>query len=141
MALNPSLTPARGFPHFNSLTYPSTFPATITTAGAVTYTTQNLLGGMILRDPNGAGRSDALPAANLLVAALPGVAVGTTFEFILRNDAGGAFAITVTAGTGVTISGTATIAQSNLKGFRVRFTNISPGTEAYTIYSLGSVVF
>jgi hypothetical protein len=50
-------------------------------------------------------------------------------------------AITVLAGGGVTLSGTATIAQSNLKVFLVRFTNISPGTEAYTVYSLGSAVF
>ena len=141
MALSPSLTPARGFPHFNSLIYPTTTPAVITTAGAVTYTAAQLLGCFIFRDPNGAGRSDTLPSAALLVAAIQGIAVGQCFVFTVRNDAGGAFTITMLAGAGVTISGTATIAQSNLKECRVRFTNVTPGTEAYTIYSLGSVVF
>jgi hypothetical protein len=141
MALSPSLSPARGFPHFNSLIYPTITPAVVTTAGAATYTAAQMLGGFILRDPAGAARSDSLPAANLLVAALPGVAVGTTFRVVVRNDAAGAFAITVLAGAGVTLSGTATIGQSNLKVFLVRFTNVSPGTEAYTVYSLGSLVF
>lgn len=139
--MGPSLTPARGFPHFNSLIYPTIVPAVVTTAGAATYTAQQLLGGFILRDPAGAARSDSLPSAALLVAALPGVAVGTTFRVVVRNDAAGAFAITVLAGAGVTLSGTATIAQNNLKVFLVRFTNVSPGTEAYTVYSLGSSVF
>jgi hypothetical protein len=136
-----SMTPARGFAHFNSLVYPTITPAVVATAGAATYTAAQLLGGMILRDPAGAARSDSLPSAALLVAGLPGVAVGTTFRVIVRNDAAGAFAITVLAGAGVTLSGTATIAQSNLKVFMVRFTNVSPGTEAYTVYSLGSLVF
>jgi hypothetical protein len=141
MALSPSLSPARGFPHFNSLVYPTINPTVVNAASAATYTAQSLLSGMILRDPAGAARSDTLPSAALLVAALPGVAVGTTFRVIVRNDAGGAFAITVLTAPGVTLSGTMTIAQSNLKVFMVRFTNISPGTEAYTVYSLGSAVF
>jgi len=137
----PSLTPARGFPHFNSLVYPQTTPAVITTAGAVTYTAQQLLGGMILRDPAGASRSDTLPSAALLVAAIPGIAVAQFFDVIIRNDAGGAFTITLLAGAGVTLGGTATIAQSTSKALRIRFTNVTPGSEAYTAFSLGSLVF
>jgi len=115
-----------------------TTPATITTAGAATYTTAQLLGRLLLRDPNGAGRSDVTPTAALIVAAIKNCKVGTSFEFTIRNDADMAETITVTAGTGVTLSGTMTIAQSNSKKFLVRVTAVT--TPAVTIYSLGTVV-
>ena len=113
---------------------------TISTAAAVTYTPDQILGGLILRNTNGAGRADVLPTAALLRAALPEMGVNTGFEFTIRNTAGAAETITVTAGTGCTISGTATIAQNNSKRFLVVFTNVTPGSDAYTIYSLGTVV-
>ena len=117
--------------------------ATVTTdstAGALTYTAAMLKGGTILRDPNGAGRSDVTPTAALLVAALPSCVVGTAFEFTIRNTADAAETITVTAGTGATLSGTMTIAQSNTKRFLVVLTNVTSGAEAYTVYSLGTSV-
>ena len=113
---------------------------TDTTAGALTYTAAMLLGGIILRDPNGAGRSDVTPTAALLVAAIPGAAVGQAFEFTIRNTADAAETITVTAGTGTTLSGTMTIAQNNSKRFLAVLTNVTSGAEAYTVYSLGTVV-
>lgn len=118
-----------------------TTPATVTTAGAVTYTAAQLKGGLILRDPNGAGRSDVTPTAALMVAALPSAVVGTSFTFFIRNDADAAETITITAGTDCTLSGTMTIAQSNAKQFMVVLTNVTASTEAYTLYSLGTVVF
>lgn len=140
MPIVDSLTPSRGFPHFNTLTYPKRAPVTLTTAGAVTLTAAQLLAGLILRDPNGAGRSDLFPTAALLKAAIPGVQVGTSFRTILRNTADAAETITMLVGTGVTISGTATVAQNNTKEFLIVFTNITPGSEAYTVYSLGTYV-
>src|SRR5690242_21789308 len=83
---------------------------TDTTAGALTYTAAMLLGGMILRDPNGAGRSDVTPTAAQILAALEGKAqIGQGFRFTIRNTADAAETITLTAGTGVTLSGTMTI--------------------------------
>lgn len=113
--------------------------STVTTAAAVTYTAAQLLGGMILRDPNGGGRSDVTPTAALLKAALPGVAAGTGFEFTIRNTADAAETITITAGTNVTLSGTMTIAQNNSKRFLLVFNNTGT-TPTATIYSLGTVV-
>jgi hypothetical protein len=95
---------------------------------------------LILRDPNGAGRSDVTPTATDLLAALEGkAAVGQGFRFTIRNTADAAETITLTAGTGVTLSGTMTIAQNNSKDFLAVVTGI--GTPAVTIYSLGTVVF
>jgi hypothetical protein len=117
--------------------------ATVTTdatAGARTYTAAELLGGLILRDPSGAGRSDVSPTAALIVGGIAGCVVGSSFEFTIRNTADQAETITITAGASVTLSGTMTIAQNNSKRFVAVCTNVGSGTEAVTIYSLGTVV-
>lgn len=111
-------------------------PVTKTTAGAVTYTADELSRGLILRDPNGAGRSDVFPTATQLYNELGKPAVGSSFKFIIRNTADAAETITMTVGTGITISGTATIAQNNTKIFVAVFTSPS----AVTIYSIGTLV-
>lgn len=109
---------------------------TDSTAGALTYTPAMLASGLILRDPNGAGRSDVLPTAALLYAYFNRPEVNSSFEFTIRNTADAAETITVTVGTGATISGTATIAQNNSKRFKIVFDSAT----AYTCYSLGTVV-
>lgn len=117
------------------------------TAAAVTYTPAQVVGGLIIRDPNGAARSDVMPTAADLVAYFANqrreecVKAGLSFEFTIRNNDGGAAeTITMTAGTGGTLSGTMTIATANSKRFLVVFTNVDAGSEAYTMYSLGTVV-
>lgn len=125
--------------HPNSVNgaYGMTTVSTVTTAGAATYTAAQLLGGLIKRDPAGAGRSDVTPTATLLIAGIPGVKVGDSFVFTIINDADAAETITVTAGSGVTLSGTMTIAQSNAKAFQAVVTGVA--TPAVTVYSLGTV--
>ncbi len=125
----------------NGNVYRKTTPTTITTAAAVTYTGAQFLAGLILRDPNGAGRSDVTPTAALMRAAVGRPAfVGQTVEFVIRNTADAAETITMTAGTGVTLSGTMTIAQNNTKRFQLVFTNVTPGQEAATLFSIGTMV-
>ena len=109
---------------------------TISTAAAVTYTADQLLQGLILRDPNGAGRADLVPTAAAIITALNKPATGASFEFTIRNTAGSALTITVTTNTGITLSGTMTIDQNNSKRFKVVVTSPT----AVTIYSLGTVV-
>jgi hypothetical protein len=128
------------FPAINDAVSRSTTVTTKTTAGAVTYTAAELIGGIILRDPNGAGRSDVTPTAALIVAGISGAVVGSSFEFTIRNDADAAETITLTAGAGVTLSGTMTIAQNNSKRFLAVCTNVTGSAEAVTIYSLGTIV-
>ena len=115
---------------------PLTTVTTDATVGVVTYTAAQLLGGLILRDPNGAGRSDVSPTAALIIAALGNYQVGSSFEFTIRNTADAAETITLTAGAGVTLSGTMTIAQNNSKRFKVVVT----ASTTVTIYSLGTFV-
>jgi hypothetical protein len=120
--------------------FPTITVSTVTTASAVTLTAAQILGGLILEDPNGGAATATLPTAALLLAAIPGAVVGTSFEFTIRNTADAAETITVAGGTGGTISGTATIAQNNSKRFLVRLTNVTAASEAYTVYSLGTIV-
>jgi hypothetical protein len=114
------------------------------TAGVVTFSASDLLQGIVLRDCNGAGRADLTPTAQQIIDSLtvfgrPPVA-GHSYRFVLRNSSGGAFATTLTAGTGVTISGTAAVAQLNSKEFMVVINNAG-AVPAVTFYSLGSQVF
>jgi len=110
---------------------------TLNNAGAITYSGALLNGALILRDPNGAARTDVLPTAAQIVAAI-GSAVGATASFAIRNTADAAETITVSGGTGVTLSGTMTIAQNNTRLFISQVTNGTSGAEAVTIYSVVS---
>lgn len=121
--------------------FPLATVTSIATASAVAYTAAQFKGGLILRNPSGLGRADTVPTAALLVAAIPSAVVGTSFDIIIRNDAGAAETITVTTAAGATLSGTMTIAQNNMRGFLAVLTNVTAGAEAYTLYSLGTVVF
>ncbi len=110
--------------------------ATLNTAGNLTLTAAQLLGGLILRDPAGGARTDTTPTAALLIAAITQAKTGNSFEFTIRNTAGAAETITVAAGSDVTLSGTMTIAQNNSK----RFLAVVTSGTTVTIYSLGTVV-
>lgn len=114
--------------------------ATIATATAVTLTAAQILGGLILQDPAGGAVTTNMPTAALLAEYLGRPKAGTAFEFTIRNTADQAETITVEAGSGGTFSGTKTIAQNNTKRFLVVLTNTIRGSEAYTVYSLGTVV-
>jgi hypothetical protein len=71
------------------------------------------------------------PTAALLVAYLKGSLVGSTFDFNVVGDAGSA--LTVAAGTGGTLVGNNSVVAGSSATYRVRLTNVSSGTEAYTL--------
>jgi len=119
--------------------FQKTTVSVIDTAGAATLTAAQILGGLILRDPNGASRSDVVPTATLLINAIHDCKVGDSFEFIIKNTADADETITLTSGTGATMVGTMTIAQNNVKRFRAVITGVS--SPAYTVYSLGTSVY
>ena len=91
-------------PRLQSVAYPMIIPQAISTAGNVTYTPAQLMSGWINRDGNGGARTDTLPSASALAAAIQGVMVNTSFEFELRNTSSTAIAITLAGGAGVTFN-------------------------------------
>lgn len=124
----------------DSNVFPKTTVSTIATAGAGTYTAAQVVGGLILRDPAGADRTDTTGTAAEILALITNPIVGSSFEFTVRNTADAAETITVAGGSGITDSGTMTIAQNNTKRFKLVFTNVTAASEAATLYSLGTVV-
>ncbi len=111
---------------------------TLTTGSNITYAASAILGGIIRRDPNGFSRTDVTATAAEIVALLgSGVEVGSSFEFTIENTTTTiTFNVTLTGGTGVTISGNAVITSESTRSFRLVVTNVGSGSEACTIYNL-----
>lgn len=118
--------------------YNGSAPASIATAGNVTYTAAQLLSGVIVRDPAGASRTDVLPTAALLVAEMSDPKVGQMVDCLVVNGADAAETITFTAGTGGAFDANQTAAsrlvgQNASKLIRIRITGVSsPAYVAYT---------
>lgn len=108
-----------------------------TISGTATLTAAQVLGGLVLMDPNGGAANLTLPSAASLAAALNVVSpAGKAVRVVVRNTADAAETITVLAGASGSVSGTATIAQNNTKEFLIVF----DGPATYVAYSLGTKV-
>jgi hypothetical protein len=86
------------------------------TAGAATYTTAAVLSGLINRTPGAGGNvTDVLPTAANLIAAMPGVATGSSFFVLVDLGASPGGTVTLNgASTGVTYAGGCATAFSTL---------------------------
>ena len=76
-------------------------------------------GGLLAGTPT-ATRAKTIPTGTLTCAALSGYAVGDTFEVNLINLTAATHALTVTAATGATIVGSATVSAATSATFSVR---------------------
>lgn len=115
-------------------------PSSHADAGPVTLTPAEIMGGTIVIDTSGAGRTYTFPTAALLVAAAPGVAVGDKFDVLMVNGADAAEVITLAAGSGGAFDANQTassrvIGQNTSKLVRVRITVTTPASEAYVMYA------
>lgn len=85
-------------------------PASIP-VGAATLTAEQLATGIVLGNPGSSATAYTLPTAALMNAAFPSMGVDRAFDFSIMNvDGSGSGVITLTAATGFTIVGIATIA-------------------------------
>lgn len=82
-----------------------------TTDADHTITVAEMSGGMIYYSALSAGRAVTTPTAALILAACPDMDIGDSFSFLVSIQ--DAFAITWTAGTGVTLDGRATTPASS----------------------------
>lgn len=78
----------------------------VATAGNLTITTAQVLGGLALFTGAAGGVAYTLPLAADLIAAMPFMDIGDTFTFILANTA--AQVATLTTNTGWTLTGVVT---------------------------------
>lgn len=107
----------------------------LTTAGAETYTAAQLKGGLITRDPNGAGRTDTTDTAANLIAGLGLDDDGDSHQCRLINTADAAEAITLQGGTGVTVANAGqTVGQNESALLVFRRTSAT----AVTLYVIGA---
>ena len=112
--------------------------STVGSAANVVYTAAQMWGGLIARDPSGSDRSDTTDTAANIVSGITGAEVGSSFKFSIDNTANADETITVSGGSGVTLSGVMTIAQNETRSFMAVCTNITGSSEAVTLYDLGS---
>jgi hypothetical protein len=135
--------------------YTSTTPSVITKypaatadlgAGGITVTIAQILTGVILCDPT-ADSAWTLPTAALSVAGVGGVAIGDCIDFAIINTgtASQDEIITLAAGTGGTLVGSGAVLTANPVDdafssgsglFRIRFTGVASGSEAFVCYRL-----
>jgi hypothetical protein len=108
----------------------------VTLTAAATLTPAQTLSGLISCN---ASVTLTLPSAAALCDAIQGCMVGTSFELMIKST--GAGSVTVAAGTGGTMNGTATVATVNIRTFLINFTNVTIGQEAYTAYSEGQASY
>lgn len=111
-------------------------------SGNQTYTTGDILGGIIIHDGTG-GATGTLPTAAALLAALPQPPAprnGDTIECLIINGANASGTVTLAAGSGGGFDtnqggGSRVILFGTSKFVLIRFTNTTIGSEAYVIYS------
>ena len=122
-------------PRLESVSMPMILPLTLT--AAATLTSPQLLPEFTIY--NGAPGNLTFPTAADLSNNIQGCMVGTSFEVEVRSA--GAGTATLVASAGVTLSGTATVATLNSRTILINFTNVTLGSEAYTVYSKGTATF
>lgn len=141
----PSFSPNAGNAKFGTIAYPMMGVTAIvasTGSGVVTLTTAQLMQGLLPVDCQDA-QSITTPTAALIVAAINGCQVGQAFDLDVVNY--GDSTLTMALGSGVTKTTIATVAAVLTlvtlasKRFRFIVTNVTPGSEAVTIWAFGSL--
>lgn len=149
MALGTRRTPERANPFFSGpqFTKGVTVSNALSTGGGVeVMTVAEVLSGFLVADTQDA-QEWTLPTAALLNAGIPGVEVGSTFEFTVANYGDSTLTIGLSTGvTKTTVAGVAailTIATLTSKRFRLECTGIAnpyvPGTsDAWVVWTLSA---
>lgn len=100
----------------------------VTTVGNGTLTGAALAGQVVTRSGSTAAYTDTTDTAANIIKAVPNgglpLAVGTSWIVYVVNSV--AFALTLAAGTGVTLSGSTNIAASSTRAYLVTVTGVGP---------------
>ena len=103
-----------------------------------TLTVAQVTGGLLVATPGGATASYTLPTGTLLDAQMTNMKVNSTFELTIVNVTSATGVITIVAGTGITLVGTATIglsaAASTSPAGVAQFLFRKTADAAYTVY-------
>jgi hypothetical protein len=106
-----------------------------TATATATLTAAQITGGILLGSPGSSAAAYTLPAGTDLDSAVSSAKVNSSFDFSVCNvDGSGSGVITMTAGTGWTIVGLATVAATAGTTGRFRARRTAAGT--WTLYRL-----
>jgi hypothetical protein len=109
--------------------------ASRTEVGAAAYTMDDVLSGQIVRTGVTGGAADTFPTAAAFIAAIDDYKQYDSVDVLVRH-LGGANTITISANTGLTLSGTMTLVQNTMKWFKIVGTSVPGATAAATVYSI-----
>jgi hypothetical protein len=125
----------------NPIVYNMPTPASYGSSNTA-FTVNDVIGGLIVQDPGATGNLNInLPTAAALAAAVPGgVRIGDCIECLIVNGSLTSGTVTLVATSGVSFdanqnTGAQKIPFASSKYITCRFTNVTPGSYAYTIYA------
>lgn len=102
---------------------------------SVVLTAAQVINGWYIQTGTPGACNKTLPTAAAIVAAIKGCAVGTQFDFVVDNE--GDNTITVLTGDGITLVGTATIANDKNRVIRFLVTDVdTPAIRALCLAAL-----
>lgn len=104
-----------------------------TATSTATLTAAQVTGGMLVANPSTSAATYTLPTAALIDAVVANAKVGSTFDLVIVNLGTSSGALTISAGTGLTLSGSATVAVTSSAILRFRKTATDP---TYTVYRI-----
>lgn len=105
-------------------------PQTATTTA--TLTVAQVTGGMLVASPGTSAATYTFPTAAQLDTLLVNLKVGSTFDLVIVNTGTSSGALTLTMGTGCTLSGSATVAITSSAQLRFRQSSCDP--MAFVVY-------
>lgn len=100
------------------------------TAASITWPVNYVLAGWIDRSGPGAGYGDTTPSVDQILAAVPDLTRGDTFDLVVTSSV--AFANTIVAGTGVTLAGTTAVAASSMRMYQLTLTSEPKRTRVFS---------
>jgi len=112
-----------------------TMPDPQTATATATLTAAQVTGGMLVANPSTTAATYTFPTAALLDAALANLKVGSTFDLVIVNLGTSSGALTLTMGTGLTLSGSGTVAVTSSAQLRFRRTGTNDSA-SFTVYRI-----
>lgn len=106
-----------------------------TATATATLTAAQVTGGMIVANPSTSAATYTFPTAAQIDAVLTNEKVGSTFDLVIVNLGTSSGALTLTMGTGCTLSGSATVAITSSAQLRFRRT-VTADAPTFTVYRI-----
>ena len=120
--------------NLNELTL-GTMPEPQTATATATLTAAQVTGAMIVANPSTSAATYTFPTAAQIDAVLSNEKVGSTFDLVIVNLGTSSGALTLTMGTGLTLSGSGTVAITSSAQLRFRRT-VTTDAPTFTVYRI-----